>query len=169
MSGESLREWLKKLQAMKHYEPEAHLPGGLVTHASDAVWLGEEITGNPSRIGVLLDIPAHSMEFYLQEIPPGGSSDLQRHLHESVHYVIEGQGYSEIGPERVDWATGDFIYTPVWVWHRHYNTGNSVVRMLLIENSRLLEGLGLNRRESLGLLSYWEYRQRRNANTLDEP
>jgi gentisate 1,2-dioxygenase len=158
-----MREWLAKTGAMKHYNPEAHLPDGLVTHSSEAEWIGEEITGNPSRIGVLLGIPTRSIEFYLQEIPSGGSSDLQRHPHESIHYVIEGSGYSEIGPERVDWATGDFIYTPVWVWHRHYNTGAGTVRMLLIENSRLLEHLGLNQRESMGLVSYKEYRQKHSA------
>ena len=160
MSDKRMQEWFAKLQAMKHYDPEAHLPEGLVTHSSQAEWVGEEITGNPSRIGILLDIPTRSMEFYLQEIPVEGSSDLQRHPHESIHYVIEGSGYSEIGPERVDWATGDFIYTPTWVWHRHYNTGPGTVRMLLVENSRLLEYLGLSQRESQGLVSYDEYRKK---------
>jgi len=135
---------------------EADLPDGLVVSSSKAEWLEPDVTGNPSRIGVLLDIPARGMEFYLQEIPAHGSSDLQRHVHESIHFVREGGGYSEIGPARVEWEAGDFVYTPPSVWHRHYNTGDSVVRMLLIENSPLLESLGLNRRESAGLMTYAE-------------
>lgn len=151
-----MAEYLGKLKEVIEYDPESRLPEGLVVHPDQARWIGEEITHNPSRIGVLLDIPTRSMEFILQEIPPRASSDLQRHLHESVHYVIEGSGYSEIGPEKLEWSTGDFIYTPVWVWHRHYNTGDDTVKMLLIENSRLLEPLGLNRRESAGMISYGE-------------
>lgn len=150
MLSKRLTEWLTNMNR----NAEDSLPTDLVVKSAHAEWIGEEITGNPSRIGVLMDIPSTSMEFYLQEIPVGGSSDLQRHLHESVHYVLEGEGYSEIGPQRVVWESGDFVYTPTWVWHRHYNGGNSKVRMLLVENSRLLECMILNRRESAGLKPY---------------
>lgn len=155
-----LAKYLENLKKVVEFDPESNLPEGLVVHPEQAEWIGEEVTHNPSSIGVMLDVPARSMEFILQEIPPGASSDLQRHLHESVHYVIEGSGYSEIGPETVEWGTGDFVYTPVWVWHRHYNNGENTVKMLLIENSRLLEPLGLNRRESAGLISYEELREK---------
>lgn len=156
----SLEAFLEELKRMKAADPDRDLPEGLVVRFAEAEWIGPEVTGNPSRIGVLLRIPARSMEFYLQEIPPGGSSDLQRHAHESVHIVLEGEGYSEIGERRVEWGPGSFVYTPPWAWHRHYNTGNSTVRMILVENSRLLSHLGLNRRESAGLLSYEEFKRK---------
>ena len=70
-----------------------------------------------------------------QEIPANGTTDLQRHSHETIHYVIEGGGYSEIGPRKVQWKTGSFVYTPPWVWHRHYANA-APVRMLTIEASR---------------------------------
>jgi gentisate 1,2-dioxygenase len=98
------------------------------------------------------------MEFYVQELDPGTAGDLQRHRHESVHFVIEGDGYSEIGPRTERWSAGDLIYTPPWVWHRHYNDGATTVRMLLVENSRLLAGLGLGERESAGEVSYEQHR-----------
>jgi gentisate 1,2-dioxygenase len=94
------------------------------------------------------------MDFFLQEIPAGEASDLQRHNHESVHVVMEGSGYSEIGEARVEWKAGDLVYTPIMAWHRHYNTSDETVRMLLVENSPLLESLGLNRRESAGNIPY---------------
>lgn len=150
MLSKRLTEWLTNMNR----NAEDSLPTDLVVKSAHAEWIGEEITGNPSRIGVLMDIPSTSMEFYLQEIPVGGSSDLQRHLHESVHYVLEGEGYSEIGPQRVVWESGDFVYTPTWVWHRHYNTGGTTVRMIIIENSKLIERVTLNRRESAGLREY---------------
>jgi quercetin dioxygenase-like cupin family protein len=149
--------WLQEAAEMKHVDPEASMPERLVHSETDAHWLDPAMTGNPSRIGVLLEVPAKTMEFYVQELPPQTAGDLQRHRHESVHYVIEGEGYSEIGPRTVRWKSGDLIYTPPWVWHRHYNDGEQPVRMLLVENSRLLAALGLNQRESAGEISYAEH------------
>lgn len=152
----SLDEWLASVRRMKDFRPEESLPDNLVCSAFDPHWLDSDLTGNPSRIGVLLDVPSHTMEFLLQELEPGSAGDLQRHRHESVHFVTEGHGKSEIGPRTVRWGPGDLIYTPAWVWHRHYNDGDGVARMLLIENSRLLEALGINERESAGERSYMD-------------
>jgi mannose-6-phosphate isomerase-like protein (cupin superfamily) len=150
----SFEEWLAAARRMKPYDPEAAIDDHLVTTSHSARWLDPEMTGNPAQIGVLLDVPARSMEFYLQQLGPGVAGDLQRHRHESVHFVIEGDGHTEIGPRTVTWHTGDLIYTPPWVWHRHYNDGTVTARMLLVENSRLLEALGLNERESAGEIAY---------------
>lgn len=163
MHSDAFTAWLANLKQISTgpFDREGPLPKEpMVTHGSDAVWIESEVTGTPSRIGVLLGTPARTMDFYLQEIPVGGSSDMQRHIHESVHCVIEGRGYSEIGAqERLEWGPGDLVYTPPWVWHRHYNTGEDVVRMILVENSPLLDHLGLNRRTSAGLVTYEELEQ----------
>jgi gentisate 1,2-dioxygenase len=150
----AFEQWLQDQGRMKHYDPERELSDQLVTGSDSAQWLDPAITGNPAQIGVLLDVPARTMEFYLQQLAPGVAGDLQRHRHESVHYVIEGEGHTEIGPRTVTWHTGDLVYTPPWVWHRHYNDGAETARMLLVENSPLLELLGLNQRESAGEVTY---------------
>jgi gentisate 1,2-dioxygenase len=152
--------WLEQAARTKHVDPEASLPEPLVHSSADAHWLDPVMTGNPSRIGAMPEVPARTMEFYVQELPPETAGDLQRHRHESVHYVIEGEGYSEIGARTERWQAGDLIYTPPWVWHRHYNDGTRLVRMLLVENSRLLEALGLNERESAGEVAYASHRER---------
>lgn len=149
--------WLEKLRAMKHFNPEVSLPDSLVTGRASAIWLDPAETGNPSSVGVLADVPAKSMEFYLQVIPAREASDLQRHLHESVHCVTAGSGHSEIGPETVSWGPGDFVYTPPMVWHRHYNDSDDDVQMILVENSRLLDSLAINQRESAGNISYQQF------------
>lgn len=131
----------------------------LVVHSSDARWVGPEYTHNPSSIGILDKIPAKTMWFGLQDIPHGEASDLQRHPHESVHCVTQGKGFSEIGAERVEWAEGDFVYTPPNVWHRHYNSGPGAVRMIVVENTGLLEFLGLAKRESAGTITYDEFQR----------
>jgi quercetin dioxygenase-like cupin family protein len=153
----TFEQWLESVRRMKRFRPEESLPDALVCHSSSARWLDPAMTGNPSRIGLLLDVPSRTMEFFVQEMPPGTAGDLQRHRHESVHYVTAGEGYSEIGPRTVRWASGDLIYTPPWVWHRHYNDGPDTVRMLLVESSRLLEPLGLNERESAGEITYGDF------------
>jgi gentisate 1,2-dioxygenase len=127
----------------------------LVVREQDLVWY--EPADNPARLAPVLAAPMKSFELFLQEFVPGGASDMQRHHHEAVHYVISGRGYSEIGDRRYDWGQGDFVCVPPMMWHRHYNASETEpVRMLLIENSRLLESLGLNFRESVGLITYEE-------------
>ena len=62
---------------------------------------------------------------------------------------------------RRTWAAGDFIYTPPWTWHRHYNdSAGEPVEFLTIENSRLLQALGIARRQSAGLCTVAEARAR---------
>lgn len=151
-----LDDYLVNLKKLKNRDDQNISEEGLIVHSEDAFWLDSKATGNPAEIGLLLDIPTKSMEFYLQKIPVGGSSDLQRHVHESIHYVLNGSGRSEIGNQIVKWNKGDFVFTPPWIWHRHYNDGDVDVEMLLVENSRLMDGMEGNRRDSLGNVSFRE-------------
>jgi gentisate 1,2-dioxygenase len=122
---------------------------------------------NPSGLAVAGRLPTTTFEIFRQTIPPGAGSDMQRHHHETVHYVIAGDGHSEIeGAGDVDdttvrWSTGDLVYTPPWAWHRHYNdSAEHPVEFLTIENSRLLGLLGVGRRQSAGLATLDEARAR---------
>jgi gentisate 1,2-dioxygenase len=86
---------------------------------------------------------------------------MQRHYHETVHYVISGEGHSDVEDDKGAWSAGDFIYTPPWTWHRHYNdSATDAVEFLTIENSRLLQALGITRRQSAGLCTVAEARAR---------
>jgi len=162
-SSPLMQAFFAKLQQISHYDPDRDLPERLEVHSSEAHWIGEEITHNPGRIGCLPALPAKTLEIFLQEIPGGGTTDLQRHTHETIHYVVDGAGHSEIGPREVGWRAGSFVYTPPWVWHRHYNEGATTAKMLTIEASRLLDALALGRRESAGLVSYRDYMARPDA------
>ncbi len=59
-----LCQFKKKLKQRDHQEISSD---GLVVHSEDAIWLDSQATGNPSEIGILVDIPAKSLEFYLQK------------------------------------------------------------------------------------------------------
>jgi quercetin dioxygenase-like cupin family protein len=133
----------------------------LVVHADELVPLPANQVHNPSELSIAGPLPTATFEIFRQRIPAGESSDMQRHHHETVHYVIAGTGHSEIEDETVTWSVGDFVYTPPWTWHRHYNDSTEQpVEFLTIENSRLVEVLGLTRRQSAGLASLAEARAR---------
>jgi quercetin dioxygenase-like cupin family protein len=133
----------------------------VVVHAAELETLPAGEVHNPSTLAIAGRLPTATFELFRQTIPAGQSSDMQRHYHETVHYVISGQGHSEIEDDKEAWAAGDFIYTPPWTWHRHYNdSAADPVEFLTIENSRLLQALGVTRRQSAGLCTVAEARAR---------
>ncbi|MFC0105864.1 cupin domain-containing protein [Kibdelosporangium aridum] len=140
-------------------------PGGqrpLVVHDKDLEPIPAGSVPNPTALRIAGTLPTTTFELFRQVIPPGESSDMQRHYHETVHFVISGDGHSEIeGADAVSWTTGSFVYTPPWAWHRHYNdSAEHPVEFLTIENSRLLGLFGLARRQSAGLATLAEARAR---------
>ena len=133
----------------------------VVVHASELETLPAGKVHNPTTLAIAGRLPTVTFELFRQTIPPGQSSDMQRHYHETVHYVISGDGHSEIEDETASWSAGDFIYTPPWTWHRHYNdSAGEPAEFLTIENSRLLQALGIARRQSAGLCTVAEARAR---------
>ncbi|MEV6605358.1 cupin domain-containing protein [Kutzneria sp. NPDC051319] len=133
----------------------------IVVHADEVERLPADQVHNPTTLSIAGKLPTASFEIFRQTIPPGLTSDMQRHHHETVHYVISGTGHSEVEDETESWATGDFVYTPPWTWHRHHNdSAEEPVEFLTIENSRLLGLLGVGRRQSAGLSTVAEARAR---------
>jgi quercetin dioxygenase-like cupin family protein len=157
--------FLDGLAQMATVRPDPARP--LVVKAGDLAPLPADSTHTPASLEVAGALPTRTFEIFRQVIHPGGSSDMQRHHHETVHYVIAGAGSSDIEDARVTWSQGDFIYTPPWTWHRHYNSSDTEnVEFLTIENSRLLGLLGVNRRQSAGMVDIpgaraWEERHDR--------
>ena len=138
----------------------------VVVHAGELETLPAGKVHNPTTLAIAGRLPTVTFELFRQTIPPGESSDMQRHYHETVHYVISGRGHSEIEDDTHGWAAGDFIYTPPWTWHRHYNdSADHPVEFLTIENSRLLGLLGVGRRQSAGLATMEEARARFGKDT----
>ena len=132
----------------------------VVVHAAELETIPSGQVHNPTTLAIAGRLPTVTFELFRQTIPPGQSSDMQRHYHETVHYVIAGRGHSDIEDDKEAWAAGDFVYTPPWTWHRHWNDARDApVEFLTIENSRLLALLGVGRRQSAGLVSLEQARQ----------
>lgn len=161
--SESLEQFRREIAEQRRPLPRPPTNATYVKRGADIEWYTPKGT-NPTNLGPVLGLPIASFELFLQEMPPGGTSDMQRHHHEAVHCILAGTGYSEIGDERYEWAAGDFVCVPPMVWHRHYNASDTEpVRMLLVENSKLLDSLGLNYRASAGLVTYSELQARGGA------
>jgi gentisate 1,2-dioxygenase len=144
--------------------PSAARP--VVVRAAELETLPADQVHNPTTLSIAGRLPTATFEIFRQTIPPGESSDMQRHHHETVHYVIAGTGHSEVEDDTESWATGDFVYTPPWTWHRHYNDSTErPVEFLTIENSRLLGLLGVTRRQSAGLVTVEQARARFSEET----
>ena len=156
-SGFSLADFLGAISDT--VRPSALRP--IVVRAAELETLPAAQIHNPTTLSIAGWLPTATFEIFRQTIPPGESSDMQRHHHETVHYVISGRGHSDVEDETESWATGDFVYTPPWTWHRHYNdSADAPVEFLTIENSRLLNLLGVGRRQSAGLVTVAEARAR---------
>ena len=94
-----------------------------------------------------------------EEVPDRGLKSPVAVALQDTHPGVNLTGHSEVEDETQPWATGDFVYTPPWTWHRHYNDStDESVEFLTIENSRLLGLLGLGRRQSAGLVTVKEAR-----------
>jgi gentisate 1,2-dioxygenase len=133
----------------------------IVVRAGELDTLPADQVHNPTKLSIAGRLPTSTFEIFRQTIPPGLSSDMQRHHHETVHVVLSGDGHSDVEDETEHWSTGDFVYTPPWTWHRHYNDSmQRPVEFLTVENSRLLGLLGVGRRQSAGLVTVEEARAR---------
>jgi gentisate 1,2-dioxygenase len=133
----------------------------IVVRAAELETLPAGQVHNPSTLAIAGTLPTTTFEIFRQTISPGESSDMQRHYHETVHFVISGDGHSEVEDDTAFWSAGDFVYTPPWTWHRHYNDSTDCpVEFLTIENSRLLGILGVGRRQSAGPVTVAEARAR---------
>ena len=73
---------------------------------------------------------------YLIEVPGAGALNIERHLYEKVHLVLEGRGTTEIwddGQERPDifeWGRGSLFAIPMNTHHRIVNSSGSPAILL---------------------------------------
>lgn len=114
------------------------------------------------------DMPTrlHTVNAYIQELPPSGCSGKHRHMGEEAIYILEGKGYdlhwdvtveivdnyqwkAEETPRRVEWAAGDVVYIPVNTIHQHFNADSSNPARFIAAGNRLYDFLGYNDLEQL--------------------
>jgi quercetin dioxygenase-like cupin family protein len=96
--------------------------------------------------GVLLnhDRSVDSNDCWVVEIAPGTALCEEKHLFETMIYVLSGEGATEIwtGDERsqtVSWQTGTLFAVPLNFRHQHRNTSTTQpVRLLVVTNAPIV-------------------------------
>jgi quercetin dioxygenase-like cupin family protein len=98
-----------------------------------------------------VDLPTKNVSLTIGGLLPGQITNRHRHTYETVLYVIEGSGITEIEGQQVEWQAGDAVYIPGWAWHRHRNASDSKpAKYIACENAPQLQNLGVALREEEG-------------------
>jgi gentisate 1,2-dioxygenase len=98
-----------------------------------------------------VDLPSKNVSMTIGGLLPDQITNRHRHTYETLLYVIEGEGWTEIEDEKVEWKAGDAVYIPSWAWHRHGNrSSENGARYLACENAPQLQNLGVALREEEG-------------------
>ncbi|WP_082301062.1 MULTISPECIES: cupin domain-containing protein [Photorhabdus] len=98
----------------------------------------------------MVNLPSKVLSMTLGGLQPGESTRKHRHSYETIIYIVNGEGYSLIGEQRISWKAGDAIYVPVWAWHQHTNSSvTDEALYIACENAPMLQNLGLAVREEL--------------------
>jgi quercetin dioxygenase-like cupin family protein len=94
------------------------------------------------------DFPNSIVCWGLTEIDPGVRAPLHRQLHEATHFILDGEGYSEINGRRLEWEEGDVVFTPIQSWHTQGNRGGEKVRYVTAGTIPFFRYLGIYRKEN---------------------
>jgi gentisate 1,2-dioxygenase len=96
----------------------------------------------------VVDLPSKTISVSIGGLEPDQTTSRHRHTYETILYVLEGEGFTVVEDERIDWKAGDAVYIPVWAWHQHTNTSSERrARYVACENAPLLQNLGTALRE----------------------
>jgi len=122
--------------------PHVRIPERLLHAGVEAAGRHGDYSAERKHPVFFVDLPSCTLSMTIGWLDPGQSSNMHRHTYETILYVLEGTGTTEVQGRKVAWKAGDAIYTPVWAWHRHTNTGDGLARYLACENAPLLQNLG---------------------------
>src|SRR5688500_6291670 len=96
----------------------------------------------------VVDLPSRTISMTTGGRAPGQTAGKHRHTYETILYVLEGEGFTMVEDQRVDWKAGDAVYIPVWAWHQHTNrSAIDRCRYIACENAPLMQNLNAALRE----------------------
>lgn len=89
-----------------------------------------------------------TMSFRSQLIRSGERTETHRHTSSTVYCCLEGNGHTEVGGTRLEWARNDVFVLPSWTWHAHVNTSDKDAFLYSVTDEPTLRKLGLYREET---------------------
>jgi pyrroloquinoline quinone (PQQ) biosynthesis protein C/mannose-6-phosphate isomerase-like protein (cupin superfamily) len=72
-------------------------------------------------------------------IAPHKNNEKHKHPHESIFYVIKGEGKVHVNEAEVDIKPGDVVFVPRWAMHQTHNTGSEELLVLALTDFGLTE------------------------------
>lgn len=143
---ENLLEWLFRL---RDYQREHQRNGAWLIKGRDLPW---ELNRNGKMKWFLHpaieDTSIRSLMFYMQEIPAGGRTGVQKTPGGQVIYVLQGEGYTLLDGERHDWEAEDLINIPIranGVHVQHVNLDRHEPVIFVAADLNLVDILGVDR------------------------
>lgn len=74
-------------------------------------------------------------DIQIHEIEPNGKTSVQRHFHDAMVYVSEGDGFTTVGEgneeETFEWSTDTFFFLPPNTPYQYTNAGDSPARLVV--------------------------------------
>lgn len=131
--------------------PKFIMPGKLIHKHVEQASEHDQFSTERKHPVFFVDLPTKNVSMTIGGLLPGQLTNRHRHTYETVLYVIEGHGYTEVEDQKVEWQAGDAIYIPSWAWHRHQNLSDSEpAKYIACENAPQLQNLGVALREEEG-------------------
>jgi 1-hydroxy-2-naphthoate dioxygenase len=157
MDLQELSQWMKERNLKGHWEhsewSQSVKPylwkGAEIIQALQ--WSGELITtGEAGRRTIQMRNPGlsagmtNTVHISVQLVKPGEVAAAHRHTAAAVRFIIKGtpNAHTIVEGERFPMLEGDFITTPNWTWHDHFNGSTEPVMWLDGLDVRLVTHLG---------------------------
>lgn len=90
-------------------------------------------------------LPTFSCE--IQLLRPKEKTRSHRHNSTTIYHAFRGEGITQVGEQRLEWARGDIFVVPPWEWHHHENRLDNDVILFCMTDWPALVALGLYREE----------------------
>lgn len=130
---------------------EAVIPKNLIHKNVEQAGMHSQFSKERKHPVFFVDLPSKNVSITIGGLLAKQVTNKHRHTYETMLYVLEGTGWTEIEGQKIEWQAGDAVYIPSWAWHRHGNRSNTLTaKYLACENAPQLQNLGLALREEEG-------------------
>ena len=131
--------------------PQFNMPDKLIHRAVEQGGEHSQFSTERKHPVFFVDLPTKNVSLTIGGLLPGQVTNRHRHTYETVLYVLEGRGSTQIEDQKVSWQAGDAVYIPSWAWHCHENESSTdPARYIACENAPQLQNLGVALREEEG-------------------
>ncbi|WP_051263662.1 cupin domain-containing protein [Tenacibaculum ovolyticum] len=132
-------------------KPEVRMPERIIHKDVETEEVHSQFSEERKHPVHFIDLPSKNVSMTIGGLLPNQTTNRHRHTYETLLYVIEGSGWTEVEDKKVTWKAGDAVYIPSWAWHRHGNLSNDIpAKYLACENAPQLQNLGVALREEEG-------------------